>query len=90
MVFNTTFNNISVISWRSILLVDVPAENHQPVASRGRILYYHIMYRVVLAIRTRNYHTITITTALFFVFYKVLLLCQLTIIRTWMSGARII
>jgi hypothetical protein len=31
MVFNTTFNNISVISWRSVLLVDetgVLAENH--------------------------------------------------------------
>jgi hypothetical protein len=35
MVFNVTFNNISVISWRSVLLVDdtrVPGENHQPVA----------------------------------------------------------
>ena len=36
MVFNTTFNNISVISWRSVLLVEetrVPGENHRPVAS---------------------------------------------------------
>jgi hypothetical protein len=36
MVFNTTFNNISVISWRSVLLVEetgVPGENHPPVAS---------------------------------------------------------
>ena len=36
MVFNVTFNNISVISWRSVLLVEesgVPGENHQPVAS---------------------------------------------------------
>ena len=36
MVFNATFNNISVISWRSVLLVEetgVPEENHQPVAS---------------------------------------------------------
>jgi len=36
MVFNTTFNNISVISWRSVLLVEetrVPRENYQPVAS---------------------------------------------------------
>jgi len=36
MVFNAHFNNISVISWRSILLVvetGVPGENHQPVAS---------------------------------------------------------
>ena len=31
MVFNTTFNNISVISWQSVLLVEetgVPEENH--------------------------------------------------------------
>ena len=36
MVFNTTLNNISVISWWSVLLVDeggVHGENHQPVAS---------------------------------------------------------
>jgi hypothetical protein len=36
MVFNVTFNNISVISWRSVLLVEetgVPGENHQPAAS---------------------------------------------------------
>ena len=37
MVFNATFNNISVISWLSILLVEktgVPEENHQPAASQ--------------------------------------------------------
>jgi len=36
MVFNATFNNISVISWRSVLLVEEtggPGENHQLVAS---------------------------------------------------------
>ena len=36
MVFNATFNNNSVISWRSVLLVEdigVPGENHRPVAS---------------------------------------------------------
>ena len=36
MVFNTTFKNISIISWRSVLLLDEtgrPGENHQPVAS---------------------------------------------------------
>jgi hypothetical protein len=36
MVFNTTINNISVISWRSVLLVEetaVHGENHQPAAS---------------------------------------------------------
>ena len=35
IVFNVTFNNISVISWRSVLLVEetgVPGENHWPAA----------------------------------------------------------
>jgi hypothetical protein len=38
MVFNVTFNNISVISWQSVLLVEeteIPAENHQPVAFKS-------------------------------------------------------
>ena len=33
MVFNVTFNNISVISWRSDLLMEETGENHRPVAS---------------------------------------------------------
>ena len=36
MVFNGTFNNISVISWWSVLLVEEtggPGENHRSVAS---------------------------------------------------------
>jgi hypothetical protein len=36
MVFNTAFSNISVISWRSIVLVEetgVPGENHWPVTN---------------------------------------------------------
>jgi hypothetical protein len=35
MVFNATFNDISVISWRSVLLVEEtggPGEKHRPVA----------------------------------------------------------
>jgi hypothetical protein len=41
MVFNATFNNISDISWRSVLLVEetgVPGENHRPVASHWQTL----------------------------------------------------
>jgi hypothetical protein len=37
MVFSITFNNISVILWWSVLLVEEtrePGENHLPVASR--------------------------------------------------------
>jgi hypothetical protein len=36
VVFNATFNNISAISWWSVLLVEeteVPGEYHQPAAS---------------------------------------------------------
>jgi hypothetical protein len=36
MVFNATVNNISVISWRSALLMEetgIPEENHRPVRS---------------------------------------------------------
>jgi len=36
MVFKATLNNISVISWRSVLLVEetgVPRENHRSAAS---------------------------------------------------------
>ena len=36
MVFSATFNNISVILWRSVLMVEetgIPGENHQPFAN---------------------------------------------------------
>ena len=36
MVFNATFNNIAVISWRSVFLVEetgVTGENHRPAVS---------------------------------------------------------
>ena len=51
MVFNVTFNNISAISWRSVLLVEetrVPGENHSlsPVADK---LYHIILYLIHLA-----------------------------------------
>ena len=44
MVFNSTFNNTSVISWQSFLLVEengVPRENHRPVQVTDKL--YHIM-----------------------------------------------
>jgi hypothetical protein len=40
IVFNATFNNISVISWQSVLLVEetgVPGENHRLVALEGSL-----------------------------------------------------
>jgi len=46
MVLNATLNNISVISWRSALLVEeigVPGENHRPVASHWQTLSYNVV-----------------------------------------------
>ena len=40
MVFKATFNNISVISWRAVFLVEetgVPGENHRPVTSHYKL-----------------------------------------------------
>ena len=48
MVYNTTFNNISVISWQSVLLVEetwVPGENHRPVASHWQTLSHKAVLR---------------------------------------------
>jgi hypothetical protein len=45
VLFNATFNNISVISWRSVLLVEetrVPGENHRPVASHRQTLSHNV------------------------------------------------
>ena len=42
MVFNATFNNISVLSWQSVLLVEetgVPGENPRPAA--GHYNFYN-------------------------------------------------
>ena len=46
MMFNATFNNISVISWQSVLLVEeprVPGENHWPVASHLQTLSHNVI-----------------------------------------------
>jgi hypothetical protein len=59
MVFSTTFNNISVILWRSDLLVEetrVPVENHPPVASHWQTLSHNASSTHRLnEIRTHNF-----------------------------------
>jgi hypothetical protein len=46
IVLNAAFNNISVISWRSVLLVEetrVPGENHRPVANHRQTLSHNVV-----------------------------------------------
>ena len=58
MVFNTTFNNISVISWWSVLLVEetrVPGENHRHVASHWLTLSHNVASSTPLHERGSNF-----------------------------------
>jgi hypothetical protein len=60
MVFNATFNNISVISWWSVLLmkkeIGVPGENYRPVASHWQTLSQNVVSSTLCldGIRTQN------------------------------------
>ena len=57
MVFNATFNNISVMSWQSVLLVEEiggPLENHRLVASHRLSLSYNVVHLALIEIRTHN------------------------------------
>ena len=57
MVFYATFDNISVISWRSVSLVEetgVSGENHQPVASHGQTLSHSVISSTPLHEQSSN------------------------------------
>jgi hypothetical protein len=59
MVFNATFDNISLISWQSVLLVGktgVPGENHRPIASHWQTLSHNVVSSTprLSVIRTHN------------------------------------
>jgi hypothetical protein len=46
VMFNTTFNNISIISWRSVLLIGetaVPGENHRPGLRHWQTLSHNVV-----------------------------------------------
>jgi uncharacterized membrane protein len=59
VVFNATFNNISVLSWWSVLLVEetgVPGENHWPAASHPQALSHNVVSSApcLSGVRTHN------------------------------------
>jgi hypothetical protein len=59
MVFNATFNNVSVIAWCSVLLLEktgVPEENHRPVASNWQTVSHNAVSSTprLSGIRTHN------------------------------------
>jgi len=46
-MLNATFNNISVISWWSVSVVEetrIPGENHQPVVNKHFLTYNYSKY----------------------------------------------
>jgi len=58
MIFNATFNNISTISRREVLLVEETGgsgENHWPVASHWQTLSHNVAHLAMIEIRTHNF-----------------------------------
>ena len=57
MVFNATVYNISVILWRSVLLVEEtwgPRENHRPIASHWQTVSHNVVHLALIGIQTHN------------------------------------
>jgi hypothetical protein len=58
MVFNATFNNILVILWLSVLLVEetgVPGEYYRPFTSHRQTLSHNVVHLLMSGIRSHNF-----------------------------------
>jgi len=83
MVFNVTFNNISVILWQSVLLVQatgLPRENHRPVPSHRQTLSHNVVS--LSGIGTHNINILEslktcLKIVLFLILYEITSFCQL-------------
>jgi hypothetical protein len=74
MVFNATFNNISVISWRSVLLVEetgVPGENHRPIASNWQTLSHNVVSSTLHLSGIRTHSVVMGTNCIFILFFSI-------------------
>ena len=74
MVFSTTFNNISAIWWRSVLLVEetgVPRENHRPAGNHWQTLSDNV---VLLALSGTRTHKISIDSKWSGTIYKFIII----------------
>jgi len=56
MVFNATFNDISAISWRSVLLMGETGENHRPAACHYQTLSHSVVSSTHHLSRIRNHN----------------------------------
>jgi cyanate permease len=68
-------DNISVISWQSVVLVEEtgwPGENHRPVASHWQTLSHNIVHLVLIETRTHNISDQTNKNKQIFIFKYVL------------------
>jgi hypothetical protein len=50
IVFNATFNNVSVILWWSVLLVEDPGENYRHVANHCQTLSQNVVHLALIEI----------------------------------------
>ena len=60
MVFYANFNNISFISWLSILLLEETRENHRPVASHCHTLSYNVVLSTLCQERGSKLKTLVV------------------------------
>jgi hypothetical protein len=55
MMFNATFNNILVILWLSVLLVEETGEYYRPFTGHRQTLSHNVVHLLMSGIRTHNF-----------------------------------